>query len=67
MPRAWGFMTSRLTSRKFILAVLSLLSVSVLCWFKRIDAGVYATVVVATVGAYLAANVTQKATTPKVA
>ncbi len=51
---------NRLTSRKFILAVLSLLSAFILVWFDKIDAGVYATVVVATVGAYLAANVTQK-------
>lgn len=53
-------MTDRLFSRKFILAVLSLLSAFVLCWFKRIDAGVFATVIVATVGAYLTANVAQK-------
>ena len=49
-----------LVSRKFLLAVLSLLSVSVLVWFGKIDAGVFATCVVATVGAYLAANVAQK-------
>jgi hypothetical protein len=50
----------QLLSRKFILAVLSLLAVSVLCWFGKIEAGVFATVVVATVGAYLTANVAQK-------
>ena len=49
-----------LVSRKFIIAVLALASSGVLCWFGRIDAGVYATVVCATVGSYLAANVTQK-------
>jgi hypothetical protein len=54
-------MTDRLLSRKFILAVLSLLSITVLCWFGKIDAGVFATCLVATVGSYLAANVTQKA------
>ncbi len=43
-------------SRKFILSVLALISTSALCWFGRIDAGVYATVTVATVGAYLTAN-----------
>jgi hypothetical protein len=53
-------MIEKLSSRKFIIAVLSLLSVSVLCWFGKIDAGVFATVAVATVGAYLAANVAQK-------
>ncbi len=53
-------MLNKLASRKFILATLSLLSVSVLCWFGKIEAGVFATVVVATVGAYLTANVAQK-------
>jgi hypothetical protein len=53
-------MNQRLTSRKFLVALLALASASVLCWFKRIDAGVYATVVVGTVGAYLTANVAQK-------
>jgi hypothetical protein len=51
----------RFTSRKFILAVLSLLSVSALVWFGKIADGVFATVMVSTVGAYLAANVIQKA------
>jgi hypothetical protein len=53
---------NRLLSRKFLLATGSLLSVSLLCWFGKIDAGVFATCLVATVGAYLTANVTQKAT-----
>lgn len=51
---------NRLISRKFIAAVLTLLSASLLCWFGKIVDGVYATVVVATVGAYMAANVAQK-------
>lgn len=54
-------MATKLLSRKFIVAVLSLLAVSVLCWFGKIAEGVFATVMVATVGAYLAANVAQKA------
>ncbi len=54
----------RLTSRKFMLATLALVSASVLCWLGNIDDGVYATVVVATVGAYLSANVIQKKDTP---
>ena len=61
MSGRWGAKVSdRLTSRKFILALLSLLSLSVLVWFGKIDAGVYATGLVATVGAYLTANVVQK-------
>ncbi len=55
--RVASTMSGRLTSRKFILAALSLIAASVLVWFGRISDGVYATVVVATVGAYLAANV----------
>ena len=53
-------MSDRLLSRKFILAVLSLLATSALCWFGKIADGVFATVIVATVGAYLTANVAQK-------
>ncbi len=46
----------KLTSRKFILAVLALASATGLCWFGHIADGVYATVVTATVGAYMTAN-----------
>ena len=49
-----------LKSRKFVLALLSLLITSVLVSLKLIADGVFATVVVATVGAYLTANVLQK-------
>jgi hypothetical protein len=54
-------MSDRLTSRKFIIAVLSLVSLSVLCLLAKIDGGEYITGLLGTVGAYLAANVTQKA------
>ena len=53
---------NRLLSRKFIVTVLALLSASALCALGHIHEGVYSTVMVASVGAYLAANVTQKAT-----
>lgn len=53
---------NKLTSRKFILAILTLVSTTVLVWLEHISDGVYSAVVIATVGAYLAANVTQKAT-----
>jgi len=46
----------KLTSRKFILSLLSLLASTLLCWFGHIDDGVYATVITATVGAYMTAN-----------
>jgi hypothetical protein len=51
---------NRLTSRKFLLACASLVAITVLVWFDKIDAGVFATCLVATVGAYLTANVVQK-------
>lgn len=53
---------NRLLSRKFIVTVLAMLSASALCALGHIHEGVYSTVMVASVGAYLAANVTQKAT-----
>lgn len=52
----------RFKSRKFILALLSLASATALCYTGHIADGVYSAVVIATVGSYLAANVTQKAT-----
>jgi hypothetical protein len=55
-------MTNPLLSRKFLLAVFSLASASVLCWFGHIAEGIYSTVVVATVGGYITGNVVQKAT-----
>lgn len=50
------------TSRKYRLALLSLLSATLLCAFGKIDAGVYSAVIISTVGAYLTANVVQKVT-----
>jgi len=51
---------NRFTSRKFILAFATLASATALVWFKHIADGVYSAVVIATVGAYLTANVGQK-------
>lgn len=51
---------SHLTSRKFILSVLTLISATGLVWAGHISDGVYSAVVIACVGAYLAANVIQK-------
>ena len=50
----------RLTSRKFIISVLALLSATGLCYFGHISDGVYSTVMIATVGAYITGNVLQK-------
>jgi len=49
-----------LLSRKFIVAILALASTTWLVWADHISDGVYSAVTIATVGSYLAANVTQK-------
>lgn len=50
-------------SRKFILALLSLISATALCVTGHVADGVYSAVAFcATVGAYMTANVAQKAT-----
>lgn len=51
---------NNLTSRKFLVALGSLISATLLCWNHMIADGVYSVVMVATVGAYLTANVIQK-------
>jgi hypothetical protein len=52
---------SRYASRKFLLALLVLISASLLVWFHHIADGVYSAVVIADLTAYLASNVAQKA------
>ena len=54
---------ARLSSRKFILAVLSLLASTGLCWFGHISDGVFSAVVIATVASYITGNVIQKVNT----
>lgn len=54
-------MTSRFASRKFIAAMSSLASATALVYYHHIADGVYSAVVIATVAAYIAGNVTQKA------
>lgn len=53
----------RYGSRKFLLAVAVIASATVLVWFGKIGDGVYSTVLVAAIGAYLTANVAQKKVT----
>jgi hypothetical protein len=55
----------QLVSRKFLLASATLLLASVLVWFGHIEALLWRDVVIATVGAYIAGNVTQKVMTTK--
>lgn len=52
--------STRLTSRKFILAMATLILASILVYQAKISDGVYSTIIVATVGVYLASNVYQK-------
>lgn len=49
----------RYASRKFILALLSLASATWLVYTGHIADGVYSSVVIATVGAYILGNVAQ--------
>ena len=51
---------ARLSSRKFILSVLSLISATGLVWAGHISDGVYSAVMLATVAAYITGNVLQK-------
>ena len=50
----------RFLSRKFLLAFFSLCSATMLVYNSNISDGVYSSVVIATVGAYLTSNVFQK-------
>lgn len=51
----------RYASRKFLLSLFTLISASALVYTGHIADGVYSAVIIATVGAYIAGNVTQKA------
>ncbi len=46
--------------RKFILSIIVVILTSFLCWFNKIDQGVYSVVIVAVIGAYITGNVIQK-------
>lgn len=46
--------------RKFTLAMFIVTVSSILCWFSKIDSGVFSVVVVATLTAYTSGNVLQK-------
>ena len=47
----------RVGGQKFILAMLVVILTTVLCWFSKIDAGIYSVVIVSVVGAFVAGDV----------
>ena len=53
-------MIDTLGGRKFLLAVAAQVSCNVLVWAGKISGEVYSVVVLATVAAYIAGNVTQR-------
>ena len=55
-------MISTYGGRKFILSMTVILLSTFLVWFGKIDAEVFKYLVLVTAGAYIAGNVTQKAT-----
>ncbi len=50
--------------RKFVLAISTLASATLLTWFGHIADGVYSAVAIATCAAYIGGNVAQKINTP---
>ena len=50
----------KLGGRKFTLVLLCFAVTSVLCWFGKIDQGIYSVVAVSLVGGYITGNVVQK-------
>lgn len=50
----------RVGGRKFIVAASTGLATCVLVWFGKIADGIFATVILGTVGAFIVGNVTQK-------
>ena len=54
-----------LGGRRFLLTLGCGAMTTLLCWFAKITGEVYATVIIATVGGYIAGNVTQKIKAPQ--
>lgn len=52
---------TRYRSRKFLLALVTLIVCSVMTWFKLLDANTFKDIVLGTVGAYILGNVAQAA------
>jgi hypothetical protein len=60
-------LAAKFSSRKFLLALAALASCHYLVATGKIDDGVYSAVVIATVGAYIIGNVSQRAIDAKAA
>ena len=50
--------------RKFIISLLIVLAATVLCWFGKVNEGVYSTVIIAIATLYIGGNVYQHINTP---
>jgi hypothetical protein len=64
-----SIMPTKLTGlggRRFLLTLGCGIATTVLTWYNKIDGGVYATVLIATVAAYIGGNTTQKIQESKV-
>lgn len=49
----------RVGGQKFILSMVVVLLTTLLCWFSKIEPGIYSVVIVAVVGAFVAGDVIQ--------
>lgn len=57
---------NKFLSTKFLTTVGCGFVTSLLCWYGKIDGNVYATVIIATVGAFIVGDVTQKVKEAKI-
>ena len=55
----------RVGGRRFVLTIISGAGTWLLCWFGHIDGGIYSSVTIATVAAYIMGNVAQRSVEAK--
>lgn len=55
---------SQIGGRRFLLTCACWASTTALTWYGKVDAGVYATVIIAVLGTYVAGNTVQKLKAP---
>lgn len=51
---------SKMGGRKFLLSIFVILLASILCWFGKIEDGIFSVIAVTVITAFSVANVTQK-------